>query len=772
MRKKRIAAVVAAAIPLGVLAQDASAPAKELGVVTITGGQPTSLPTQIPTTMEGITREQIERSINATDSEDALKYLPSLLVRKRYVGDYNHAILSSRASGTGNSARSAVYADGILLSNYLGNGVGGLGFPPRWGLVTPEEIARVDVMYGPFSAAYPGNSVGAVVDYVTRMPTQLEGHVKVGYVLQPFSLYGTHDDFPAWQASASLGSKSGDWSWWFNVDRTDSQGQPLGFASRQVAMTSPTPGQPVTGAVPGRNPQNVPVYYVAAQTQYHTIQDHAKVKLAYDLAPTLRASYVFGSWQNTSTNRPTSYLRNAAGAPVTSGPISIDGRNYAAITGADLPLTDEKLTHHMHGISLKRRTQGTWDWELSASLYDYARDQKRQNAATNTPPGAETGGPGTIADGSGTGWNTLAARGTWRPEGTKGAHVVDFGLQQDSYGLDYVTSGIAGSWRSDAPGALVSDVGGHTRLRSLWAQDAWRFAPDWKAVLGLRGENWTAHRGRTRIASAGVDTRWPERSEDHWSPKAAVSWQWRPDTVLKASVGRAVRFPTVAELYGATSTANAQFINDPNLRPERSWTGELTAEQDLVYGLLRLTFFAEDTRDALYSQTTFDPVANRNVSRVTNVDRIATQGLELAFSGEDVGLRGLDLSGGATYAHSVIQENAGFVSVPGDTVGKRQPNVPRWRLNLLAAYRWTPEWSTSVGARYSSPQFRTLDNSDVNGFTYMGVSRFFVVDLRAHWKLTKQVTAAFGIDNVNNDQYWNFHPYPQRSYVAELKADF
>ena len=44
-------------------------------------------------------------------------------MRKRYIGDYNHAILSTRASGTGNSARSAVYADGILLSNYLGNGI-------------------------------------------------------------------------------------------------------------------------------------------------------------------------------------------------------------------------------------------------------------------------------------------------------------------------------------------------------------------------------------------------------------------------------------------------------------------------------------------------------------------------------------------------------------------------------------------------------------------------------------------------------------------------
>ena len=165
----------AGAQPISTDPSQEQAPVKSLGIVTVFGSRPSSLPTQIPTTIEGITRTQMEQTINATDSEDVLKYFPSLLVRKRYIGDYNHAILSSRASGTGNSARSAVYADGILLSNFLGNGVGGLSFVPRWGLVTPEEIERVDVMYGPFSAAYPGNSVGAVVDYVTRMPSRFEG---------------------------------------------------------------------------------------------------------------------------------------------------------------------------------------------------------------------------------------------------------------------------------------------------------------------------------------------------------------------------------------------------------------------------------------------------------------------------------------------------------------------------------------------------------------------------------------------------------------------
>jgi iron complex outermembrane receptor protein len=754
------------------LAQEA--PARSLGVVTITGGQPTSLPTQIPTTTESIDRERIERAINATDSEDALRYFPSLLVRKRYPGDYNHAVLSSRASGTGNSARSLVYADGILLSNLLGNGVGGLGFPPRWGLVTPEEIERVDVLYGPFSAAYPGNSAGAVVDYVTRMPTRFEAHAKAGYSVQPFELHGASATYRTWQTSASLGNKAGDWTWWFNLNRTDSQGQPLTFATRPVLAGTPGgSGVPVSGAVVARNSADVPWYVLGSSTESSSRQDHLKVKLAYDLPGTVRAAYTLGWWENAAQGRSASYLRDAAGAPVASGPVTIQGSSFAPLTGADFPLTQERLAHAMHGLSLKSRTQGRFDWEAAASRYDYRRDEKRQSGAANPLPGAALGGPGTLADGSGTGWTTLALRGTWRPGGMKGAHIVDAGVQQDAHELAYRTSVVPGHWRADAAGPLASHVGGRTSLRSLWMQDAWAFAPRWKTVLGARLERWTAMAGFTRIpgATPAVAADWPSRGETHVSPKAAVSWQWRPDLLLKASAGRAVRFPTVAELYGATSTANAQFLNDPGLRPERSWTGELSAEQDLGGGLLRLTTFAEDTRDALYTQTLLDPVANRNVSRVQNVGRIATRGVEVAWTGSDVLRRGLDVNASVTWADSVIRENAGFVSTPGDTLGKRQPNIPRWRASALASYRWSDRWSTSAGARYSGRQFRTLDNSDVNGNAYMGVSSFFVVDLRARLQIDRTFSAAVGIDNVNNKTYWNFHPYPQRTFVAELRAD-
>jgi iron complex outermembrane receptor protein len=753
----------------------AEAPVKSLGMVTVTSGQPTSLPTQIPTTIEGVTREQIEQSINATDSEDALKYLPSLLVRKRYIGDYNHAILSSRASGTGNSARSAVYADGILLSNYLGNGIAnGTNYAPRWGLVTPEEIERVDVLYGPFSAAYPGNSVGAVVDYVTRMPTQFEAHAKVSAFNQNFRLYGTDSSYGGSQASASLGNRSGDWSWFLNLNRTKSAGQPLTFTTKTLSTAAPAAGAvPVTGAVAGLNMRNTPWLLVGGATQYETEQEHVKLKVAYDFSPTVRASYTLGYWDNSAQNRSESYLRNAAGVPVYSGNVSINGRGYN-LAATDFGVSNEVLTHVMHGLSVKSHTQGVFDWEVAASLYDYQTDQIR--ASTTAQPASLNGGAGTLQDQDGTGWNNLALKGIWRPEGMLGAHIVDFGYQQDSYKLRILKSNTVGNWLSGGAGTLVSDVGGRTQLRSVYAQDAWTFAPKWKTVLGARVENWNALNGFTSFgAGNAANTAYASRSETAVSPKAALSYQWAADTTLKASTGRAVRFPTVGELYGATATVNSQYINDPRLKPEKSWTTELTAEKDLGNAVLRLTLFTEATRDSLYSQVTFDPAANSNISRVQNVGRIQTQGLEVAFNGTDLLVdstgKGLGFSGSVTYADSRIKENSGFVAVPGDTVGKYQPRVPVWRATALVSYRFDPAWTGTFGARYSGRQFSSLDNTDMNGFAYMGTSKYFVTDVRLHYKVNKQWTAAVGIDNLNNYTYWNFHPYPQRTFMAELKVD-
>jgi len=740
-------------------AEGGEAPSKILGTVTISGIRPTSLPTQIPTTIEGVTREQLERTVNATDAEDALKYLPSLLVRKRYVGDYNHAVLSTRASGTGNSARSAVYADGILLSNYLGNGA---TFAPRWGMVAPEEIERVDVLYGPFSAAYGGNSVGAVVDYVTRMPKQFEAHARLAYVHQPFELYNTNATFHAKQASFSLGDRIGSFSWFLALNRTDSDGQPLTFATRALsAATTPAKGAiPVSGPVPGKDRSNRDWLILGSATQYDTVQDQAKLKLAYDLTPSVRASYTLGWWKNDSQGRPDSYLRDAQGNTVYSGPVSIDGKGYT-LAATDFNASNESLQHFMHGLSFKSHTKGVFDWEVAASLYDYDRDQLR--APTTAQPGASGGGAGRIVDQGGTGWNTLALKGTWRPQGMGGAHIVDFGYQREAYRLSSIERA-SGNWIDGAAGARNQAFTGRTEINSLYAQDSWRFAPRWKTVLGARVEQWKGHDGATANASTTVQH--PERKETFVSPKAALAFQASDDWTLKASAGRAVRMPTVSELYqGGINGQGTLINNDPSLRPEKSWTSELTAERLGEKSALRLTAFFERTSDALYAQT--NVLVTPNVSNVQNVDRMRTHGVEAAWSRDDALLRGLDLNGSITWTDSKISRNDKFPA----SVGKWQPRIPEWRASAVASYRVSDQLTVTGAARYSGKQYSTLDNSDPNGFAYQGASKYFTTDLRVVYRLNRQWSVAGGVDNANNYKYWNFHPYPQRSWFAEVRFD-
>jgi iron complex outermembrane receptor protein len=250
------------------------------------------------------------------------------------------------------------------------------------------------------------------------------------------------------------------------------------------------------------------------------------------------------------------------------------------------------------------------------------------------------------------------------------------------------------------------------------------------------------------------------------SPKAALAYQLTPSWILKASVGRAVRTPTVSELYQGSIAVDVIVNNDPNLQPEKSWTGELTAERDLGDGLLRVTYFHEDTRDALYSQTNVTVIPN--ITSIQNVDHVRTSGLEMAYQMENLGVPGFDLSASLTYAHSRTVENTNFPA----SVGKWQPRVPEWRANALASYHLGERWTTSLGARYSGRQYNTLDNSDPNAFAYTGTSSFLVFDARVQYRLGGRWTASLGVDNLGDEKYWAFHPYTQRTIAAEFGANF
>ena len=67
-----------------------------------------------------ITAAKAQEQINTVNTEDMLKYAPSLVVRKRHFG-HTQAPVATRTSGLGASARNLIFVDGIMLNSPIGN---------------------------------------------------------------------------------------------------------------------------------------------------------------------------------------------------------------------------------------------------------------------------------------------------------------------------------------------------------------------------------------------------------------------------------------------------------------------------------------------------------------------------------------------------------------------------------------------------------------------------------------------------------------------------
>ncbi|PMX21629.1 hypothetical protein, partial [Pseudomonas sp. MPR-R2A4] len=62
---------------------------------------------RLPQRSFSITAKEVDETINLKDPEDAVKYMPSLFVRKRNDGD-NQAVLATRSWGLNSSARTLI----------------------------------------------------------------------------------------------------------------------------------------------------------------------------------------------------------------------------------------------------------------------------------------------------------------------------------------------------------------------------------------------------------------------------------------------------------------------------------------------------------------------------------------------------------------------------------------------------------------------------------------------------------------------------------------
>ncbi len=763
---RRLSALLLGAFSTHALAQGV-ATERELAPVSVSGAR-APLDPNLPASTFSTTREALETQ-SFLNTEDALRYAPNTTVRKRFIGDRN-ANLGGRSFGTTQPARGLAYVDGYLISNFLGR-----FDAPRWSIVAPEEVSRVDVLYGPFSAIYPGNSIGTTVAITTRTPKEFEASGSAQVYHQNYDNYGYKKGYTNDQESAYAGNRWGDLSLAVALNRMAYESQPMGYAAATF-VGGAVGGLPVAnGAVADRDQNGNPRVIVGAINMQKGVQEQAKFKLAYDITPTLQADALYAHWTNDYKVYNHSLLTNAAtgselwrgvGTPATgatAGYVNINGSRYS------IPLMAPQRGNEEHEqLGGRLRTRNATGWNSSIQLSSYRVIENTSLTSDRSDPIAYSGvTTGTYTKGDGTGWRTFELQGTYTP-GAGENHALTVGYHQNNYTLENRVYALS-YWRdSDTRTSERQNYFGKTQVQALYGQDAWRFMPDWVATFGVRYERFRAYDGSQYDvqATAKPQVNYADRKDSATSPKLSLAYTVNDEWLARASVGRGVRFPTVSELFQGARSGTSLVSNDPNMKPEVNDAKELSAIRELGNSSLRISLFEDDIKNAIFQQSQL--VGATTVTTVQNVKHVRTRGIETAYQGTDIFVLGFDLQGSIAVAHSETLSNP---TNPASE-GKDWPRVPHVRASVLGSYRTGP-WLASLGVRHEGKQYGSLDNTDVHSSTPGGVSSFTMADAKLGYNLGKWGSVAVGIDNLTDKKaYVGPHPYPGRTYFAEARLKY
>lgn len=711
--------------------------------------------------------EQLQ-AVNAFNVEDLMKYAPNFFVRKRYAGDSN-GVPGFRGTHSTQSARTLVMVDGFVVSNFLGNS---FGFAPKWGVVGPGEVEQFDIVYGPYSARYGGNSMGGTVNVTTRNPQQTEAFATVQGFVQPYQQFSTKDDYYGYSAEAGFAWKQNDGP--LSVRLTGryfrNDGQPQSFYG--LIPVTGAPGTVVTGAVV--DPEQVrtatagtgiagspgtatnPIF--AAQSPAAITQNQLKLKVGYDDGA-ITGQALFAYWHNVDDQfAPDCYLRDAAGDVVCEGRVTVGTQTYTA-SGANLSRTvrDEFLA----GLKLAAPLGIDWSARLALSTYRIA---KSKAYTSNGFVAGKANGAGTLAEQGPTGWYS----GDFTIEQTSGGNEFAAGLTANAYETDQTRFNIT-NWRSGSDRTFATQTFGKTRMLSAWAENRFLIG-DGAITFGLRYDNWRAYDGGLGRIGTGAQAgqqlfnRYASRSDDAFTPTISGEVKLQDGTLLQLSLARATRFPTVGELFQGSLNGDGTFNPDsfdPGLKAEKSY--DLNALVSHDFGQVKITgsFFFQRVDDTIFSFAGF----NQNgilTSSFKNIDRTRQIGAEVIVETRDALIDGLDIDANAAYIDAKTVSNPSARAAEG----VQFPRIPKWRFNANARHALTGAVQTSLGVRYASrpnTDLFGLQRGDTFGFT----SELFALDARINWDTGSGVRLSAGVDNITNDRAWVFHPYPQRTFLVE-----
>ncbi len=707
-------------------------------VVTATRTNRETMDVPVSTTV--VTAEEIEAH-KIVNLDEALKYATGVWnKRMRGIADVGASISIRGISG---GERNLIMLDNQPINSVVWGGV-------PWSGINIDQVERIEVVRGPFSALYGVNAMGGVVNIITKKPMQ-----------QTMSLEAGYGEDHTTVSRFSWGDRFHDkFSLSFGAERKYTDGYPTFIQTKAASAATPPEGAVMVGTPEATTDvTGGQTRYIIGDTGNNPTTDlNLFFKGAVDFSAGHSLSFHYThSKQSDDWGRPNSYLIDQNGRKVYSGTVYFGDRSItfreADLVGWIYGGRDNEIVaaNYVNEISKRLTLKVDTGVDYQFRYYTIPDVWYPANALIS-------GGPGTYYEYPSTVYNTTVSSEI----GILDSLVATLGI---SYRHDHGEQDVwpLVDWNvEDSKQARTTHIEGNNDYYSIFAQAEWRVLEKINIIPALRYDYWET-KGATDIAGITPQD-FDTKSDSMVSPKLSIGFRPMESLSFRASTGIGFKPPDIDKLYRvlpAGGPDETPVYPNRDLDPEKVFSWEIGFDQLLWQKKIQLsaTYFENQISDSLFQMT--DASGTRWYS-----------GAEAEVKGVEASMRvspsdWISLFGNITLQDSEVTENKADPTL----IGNDLPSTPKmmWNTGFEVNY-WKAQLVTTVN--HVDRTFTRDNNTDAADNVPTGQSDYTVADIDLHLKLTPQVTASLSIDNLFDEENYLYWKAAGRKYLASVRYEF
>lgn len=595
-----------------------------------------------------------------------------------------------------------------------------------WNMIPVEMIRKIEIVSGGQSALYGGRAVGGVINIMTKTPKQDGVHGSV------VTSYGSNSTV---KQSYSLSGKKNKLSWgtFYESKITDGRHDytPSGTSGAEKAGT-------FINDLTDANGKSL----MGDRGRKHVLSESYGFNLGYafndDQKLTYRYSHSNYAWHYTD---PTSWVEK-------------DGKKlWPAVDFADSAYSSFYGTKGFRSYDMHSLTYNDQKNKVHAhfGMTDYTKDGYTQPGYAKGTLDANFDGSGKKSSYPSKSWS-FDVNKRW----TLGTHTL---LVGGSYGQDqfdqtfYAQIANWKSWNSaNIKNAKDQLLGGKDKNWALYLQDKWVFAPKWTAYIGGRYDHYEKYGGYSEYADQERKN-FDSASYNQFSPKLSLDYAAGDNTNFYVSFGKSFNPPILYQVYRYAETGTIYYQN-PGLNPETTDTWELGVKTKVSGKTsVNVALFQANTKDYIKA------VAYQGGKQYQNVGDAKKHGFEVSLSQH--------------HSHTWTSY-FNYTWQTGTIEGEKDYDIPRHLIHLGTTYRHDP-WTVNLDGTYISDR---TEAGMIPG-RFKARDAYFLLSLNTHYKLRKDLSLQFTIDNLLDKEYYDediatSHYYigPGRTYTLTARYDF